>query len=81
MSEYDHGFMELLAADDAWTPHPGDQAQAEHGAQRERDEDLKRILSEVWRWACCETRIGQGVTTNDFKTLCAAVGVDVRDVT
>jgi hypothetical protein len=74
MSEHDHGFMELMAADDAWTPHPGDQAQAEQGmAQREHDDDLRRILYNVHYY--------NNLSEDDFKKLCAAVAVDLRDVT
>jgi hypothetical protein len=82
MSEHDHGFMELMAADDAWTPHPGDQAQAEQGmAQREHDEDLRRILQKVVNLDFGYAPVGKGLTADELKTLCAAVGVDVRDVT
>jgi hypothetical protein len=81
MNEH-HSMIELMAADDAWTPHPMDRAQAEQGmAQREHDEDLRRILSDVWTIACCHAPMNEQLSTMDFTTLCAAVGVDIRDVT
>jgi len=65
-----------------YLPHAMDRAMSEQGmAQLERDEDLRRILSEVWTIACCHAPMNEQLSTLDFKTLCAAVAVDPRDVT
>ena len=74
-------FCDRLDHDYPYLPHPMDAAQADQRSQMDRDDDLKRILSCVWTHACCNTPLGQGLTTNDFKILCQATGIDVRDVT
>ena len=64
-----------------WAQEAMQQDQAEQGlAQQWLDDELKRILHRLIildNMAEGDT----GLTVNDFRTLCAALAIDIRDVT
>jgi len=75
-------FCDYQDPDYPYLPHAMDRAMSEQGmAQREHDEDLRRILQKVVNLDFGYAPVGKGLTADELKTLCAAVGVDVRDVT